>query len=477
MNQRKMTLAQKLPELDTEKINHLLEKITRDSTFIDSEGRIKEPYGSVIFLRLVGRMPARTASILHFLSKRENEATRSELANILGFSEGAPYVRFGEWLGYLVKLGLLKEGTVKPFGKKKMKTYKLKEMELHRFCQNLHNLFTGEEFEWSFQHLLRIIKQRYEKIKVEDFDGAQKHLNSEELIASIIRSGESFEVAIGITERILKEKERCKSMRDIQKMVVEELTDRKSWKSLKYYLEKNPIGIKICGGDYDDQLFTYEIGKKILLKHLSHFGIKYLPAEVCREVLHPILKLFMNKMKTEGTTNEIEIISKMKSGIFSVYRETLEEITQNPLKFTEKSKNFLESAQEKVKISKGNEAKSFLLSSFHWLMKSLYIRMGLLPAKDERATVYLTRKILSSNHGEMERELIEPKDAEEKIRSQLTPFLKTEDTVFTEFQKFLELIIVEPKLVQPSIQKNNVDFLLTFMDRLISTLDRFGGSR
>lgn len=472
MNDKVSITSRRLPtNWDTKRINQIVQQTTTEERFIDSEGKIKEPFGSIVFLRLIGQAPVRGALILNILSQKKEWTTRSELAKALGIKYGKPYVRIGEWLESLAKIGLLEQSDIRPFGKREMKAYRLKETELNVFCQNVHNFLCGKEFEWSLPYLLKIVKDRYAKMKIEDFDGTLKRLDFTRMIESIIRAGESLEVAAEVAERILKETDECRDLQSLRKKIVEELENRKSWEAMEAYLKANPIGMKLVGGTYDGRLLTYEISREILLKHVSGSGITGLTSKVCREVLHPTLRSLLNEIRLKQQVNEGEVCSKIDHNIFSVYRETLADITQDPSKFIRKSKLFLESAREKAGIDKPNEAISFLLPSFHFIMRSLYLHRGLLPPENEIATIYLTKSILSPNCRRTEEVQIEPKKFGKEIRKSVSQDLKQMEMNSDKFQKYFALILPDPRAEPPKIKKRDMEFLLAFVQRLISTVE------
>lgn len=469
-------LVEKWDKISAGKIGTIVEEAIHDKRLLKNDGKIREPFRTILLLKILGCRPTRLLLALEYI-KQHQENSLPEICRFLGrsFDTGTPRMETKNLLSCLQKLGVLKAEDVKPKGKL-TKRFNIEKLQLHLFNENIHDILCGKEFDWSQLDLTALIDKGFNsKYKVRNFDGVEKTFRPLNMFEAIIRYGApasiSWKVVSIVRNGITKGK--YKNIQTINKVIAEEL-QKVSLNTVEAFLRDNPLGLKLKGGTHDGKYLTYDIMEKILQEQLSQYKIKCLPSKPYREIILVALSEAMKDLKTKRELAVSEIPEKLQFAIFQVYGKSIVEVLSNPLVYFKKSSWFLRSAKGELTSNDPHQVAKQLLCSLSCCLAPLYLSVGLLPEKDDTSTVSLAMNLLLPSPKEPK---LKPGRTEKEIRSEFKEALQESNVDVDAMVKHIDFLI---SLVQeeisgitirdPSVIGTNLEKSCGFVERTIASV-------
>ena len=477
----------KLDKAREKDLRILINDVVKDERFINKDGNVKEPFRTFLILKPLGARPVRSVLMLSHIFERGQIVTRSDLASFLGpeFKEGKKYMEIGRWLECLEKLQVL-EGTDTERRGRKTKGFRIKGLELHLCCETLQGILDGKGVDWSQLDVMKIVTQKFDpKKKIRDSLGREIVFDSIDLIGRVIKSDVNFENALSITEKVSREirEGKCRDLQTVHKIVIDEL-EKISASAYRKYLENNPPGLILTGEGYEGLTLNHDTVNQILDKRLSKYKIKYLSHKVRESIITGTLRKFMIGVRKSREIDLEQILHKIDTTIFDFYGKTLQDITSNPQQHIQRAYLFLSSAKDKMEISEVYKAVQPLQSSLSCCLTPLYLKLGLLPPKDEISTISLTRDLIFPETVQMTEDV-------EKIQTELQPvgkgmkeLLTKEKVDLNDFRKSIKCLLsneikkakvdAEGKIseIDEKTLKHNIDFSITFLEKFFPIAER-----
>lgn len=465
----------------------LINNVVKDERYIDEEGKVKEPFKTFLILKLIGVSgPARSLLMLSHILRKGKAATRSDLAGYLGpkFKEGNRYVNIGQCLACLEKLGVLEKCKVRQHGKETM-GFHIKELELHLSCETLEGVLHGKN---SLSHLdpFRIIARKFDpKKKVRDFLGTEIEFEPLKLMIGIIKCDVNFENCCCITEKVCKEIKEgtCRDIQTVNKIVINEL-EKISSSAARKYLKDNPLGFILTGEGYEGMTLNDDVVNKIFDKHLSEYKIRFLSPKTRRSMINSILRKFNIGVKKTRKIAVEEVLDKINTAVFDTYGNTLNDITANPLKHIQRARLFLRSAKDKKETGEPYKAIKPLQSSLSCCLTPLYLKLGLLPAKDEISTISLTRDLVFPRTVQIAEDVVKLQTEMKPVGTELKRLLTKEKVNLNEFQKSIGCLLSN-EFEQAKVDEEGrireideealihcVDSTITFMEKFVPIVEK-----
>ena len=482
---------EKLDNVREKDLRILINDVVKDEGFINKDGNIKEPFRTFLILKLLSARPVRSILMLSHIFERRQIVTRSDLASFLGpeFKEGQKYMEIGRWLECLEKLQVL-EGTDTERRGRKTKGFRIKGLELHLCCETLQTILDGKGVGWSQLDVMKIVTQKFDpKKKIRDSLGREIVFDSIGLIERVIKSDVSSEVnfknALSISEKVSREirEGKCRDLQTVHKIVIDEL-EKISLSAYRKYLETNPPSLILKGKGYEGLMLNYDTVNRILDKSLSKYKIKHLSPKMRESIITATLRKFMIGV---GKSREIDlekILQKIDTTIFDLYGETLQDITGNPQQHIQRAYLFLSLAKDKMETSEVYKAVQPLQCSLSCCLTPIYLKLGLLPPKDEISTISLTRDVIFPETVQMTENVEKIKTELQSVEKGIRGLFTKEKVDLDDFQKSVECLLsneikkvkvdTEGKIseIDEKTLKHNVDFAINFLEKFIPITDK-----
>jgi len=471
-------LKELIKEWDSANIVKLIEDAIHCARFINHNGKVMEPFRTILLLKLLGRKPVRLLLSLYYIQQHKGKTPMPDLANFLGdeFNDGNPRTEIRNLLNCLEKLGVLDGEEIRPKGVK-TRGFNIRKMELHLCAENIQNILSGKEFDWSQLNVADIIDKEFNsRYKVKNFDGTEITFKPLNMFEALIRYGASSSIAWqivsvvrnGITEG------KYRDMQTINRVVVEEL-QALSPNIAEAFLKDNPLGLKLKGKPYDGEYLTYDIMEKILCEHLLKYQIKCLPSKPCKEIMLISLSEAMKDLKTKRELEVSEIPEKLQFAIFQVYSKSIDEIVSNISPYLKKARWSLRAAKDKLTSNEPQQAVKPLLGSLSCCLTPLYINVGLLPEKDDLSTASLAKNLLLPSSIEPE---VKPQWAEKEIRSKLKEILVEQNIDIGEMVKCIDsLVSIDREEISgitmrdPLMLRTTLNYAYDFVEKIMLSIE------
>jgi hypothetical protein len=462
-------LRELIEEWDTANVVKLIEDVVHDKRFLEKDNTIREPFKTFLQLKLFGDKPVRTLLLLHHIQKGE-DISRPDLARFLGdkFDDGTPYQDIKALLDCLEKLDILKGDEVTR-RRKKTRVYRINDLDLHLSQKNLGDTLSGEEFAWCS---IDFVDKKYiGKCKIKDFDGTETSFRPVSMFEELIRYGTPAATSCAITSMVLKEiaEEHIKDKQTVNKFVSQEL-QKKHANVAERFLSANPLGLKLKGEKYHDKFLTDDILNEILQDYLRRNKIRCLPAKPYKEIKLATLNQCMKGIRTKHEMDESEFPEILQLAVFRVYGKPLEEIISDPQTQLKKSKWKLKDAIENADSAEPTQTNKHLTGSLSLFLTYFLPQIGLLPAKEDIATVSLLRDFLTSSQTAN----VEPQTEEKETRKKLIDSLESKGVDVDGLQKCASLLLsIEREstsgvtLQDPLILNDSLKQASDFLKRLV----------